>query len=70
MAILMGRSEYIKQIYFHFWPNKQGHGKIPCYDNTPFNHIQSVADLEGGPVPQGPLHLFLPRKFQIMVEKF
>jgi hypothetical protein len=25
--------------------------KISCYDNTPFNHIQSVADLEGGPPP-------------------
>jgi hypothetical protein len=26
-AILMGRSEYIKEIYFQVWPNKQVHGK-------------------------------------------
>ena len=25
--------------------------KISCYDNTPFNHIQSAADLEVGPPP-------------------
>jgi hypothetical protein len=63
----MGRSEYTKQIYFHFWPNKQVRGK----NITLWQYIPSVADLGGGPPPLfAKKVIYMVVKFRIWCQKW